>query len=35
MTDGTSNDSERCIVKGWQGRYYEDFTIGDIYKPSR
>jgi itaconyl-CoA hydratase len=20
------------IVKGWQGRFYEDFTVGDIYK---
>ncbi|WP_411968921.1 MaoC family dehydratase [Haloferax sp. YSSS75] len=27
-TDG----SGRRLVAGWQGRYYEDFTVGDIYK---
>lgn len=23
---------QRHLVAGWQGRYYEDFTVGDIYK---
>ena len=23
---------ERRLVAGWQGRYYEDFAVGDIYK---
>lgn len=25
-------ESPRQLVSGWQGRYYEDFTVGDIYK---
>ena len=24
--------TERRLVSGWQGRYYEDFEVGDIYK---
>lgn len=33
MTDKTTNDStDRRLVSGWQGRYFEDFTVGDIYK---
>ncbi len=24
--------SDRRLVEGWQGRYFEDFTVGDIYK---
>lgn len=29
----TANESgQRRLVSGWQGRYYEDFTVGDIYK---
>jgi itaconyl-CoA hydratase len=27
---GTDHDSR--LVEGWQGRYYEDFAVGDIYK---
>lgn len=23
---------EKRLVSGWEGRYYEDFTVGDIYK---
>lgn len=23
---------DRRLVEGWQGRYYEDFVVGDIYK---
>ncbi|QLD90033.1 MaoC family dehydratase [Natronomonas salina] len=23
---------ERRLVAGWQGRYYEDFRVGDVYK---
>lgn len=26
------NLSEKQLNSGWQGRYYEDFTVGDIYK---
>jgi acyl dehydratase len=25
-------DGERRLVAGWQGRYYEDFEVGDVYK---
>ena len=28
----TDNPSEKQLISGWQGRYYEDFTVGDIYK---
>lgn len=28
----TDSDRERQLVEGWQGRYYEDFVEGDIYK---
>ena len=27
-----NRDTERRLVSGWHGRYYEDFTPGDIYK---
>lgn len=27
-----SDNADRRLVPGWQGRYYEDFRIGDIYK---
>lgn len=28
-----SNEArDRRVVEGWQGRYYEDFAVGDIYK---
>jgi acyl dehydratase len=23
---------DRRLVRGWEGRYYEDFTVGDVYK---
>lgn len=40
MTDDGSNsgisetprDHERRLVAGWQGRFFEDFSVGDIYK---
>jgi len=37
MTDGTDDSAdpasdERRLVAGWQGRFYEDFTVGDVYK---
>ena len=33
MTENnTTDEQERQLVAGWQGRYYEDFTIGDVYK---
>lgn len=33
MPDKTRNSpSERRLRTGWQGRYFEDFEIGDIYK---
>jgi itaconyl-CoA hydratase len=25
-------DHERRLVEGWQGRFYEDFAVGDVYK---
>ncbi|MFB6161369.1 MAG: MaoC family dehydratase [Haloferacaceae archaeon] len=27
-----NTESDRRLVAGWQGRYYEDFTVGDVYK---
>jgi acyl dehydratase len=27
-----NDDTDRRLVAGWQGRYYEDFEVGDIYK---
>jgi acyl dehydratase len=24
--------SDRRLVSGWEGRYYEDFSVGDVYK---
>ncbi|KTG07748.1 monoamine oxidase [Haloprofundus marisrubri] len=34
MTDNdtTEETSETRLVEGWQGRYYEDFEVGDVYK---
>lgn len=29
---GNSKQSERRLVSGWQGRYFEDFSVGEIYK---
>ncbi len=26
------DENSRRIIAGWQGRYYEDFEVGDIYK---
>ena len=31
-TEGDDPDHERRLVEGWQGRFYEDFTVGDVYK---
>ena len=28
----SNNETDRRLVSGWEGRYYEDFTIGDVYK---
>jgi acyl dehydratase len=30
--DSDKTERDRRLVSGWQGRYYEDFTVGDIYK---
>jgi acyl dehydratase len=30
-TEGSTADEKRLIA-GWQGRYYEDFAVGDVYK---
>jgi itaconyl-CoA hydratase len=30
--DGSNGDGDRRLVSGWEGRYYEDFAVGDIYK---
>ncbi|MGM0592445.1 MAG: MaoC family dehydratase [Halobacteriota archaeon] len=27
-----TENGARQLVEGWQGRYYEDFTVGDVYK---
>lgn len=27
-----THSGDRRLEAGWQGRYYEDFTVGDIYK---
>ena len=27
-----NNESKHQIISGWQGRFYEDFHVGDIYK---
>ena len=35
MTDHETDDAsgqERRLVSGWQGRFYEDFAVGDVYK---
>jgi acyl dehydratase len=29
---GENDADDRRLVPGWQGRYYEDFAVGDIYK---
>jgi itaconyl-CoA hydratase len=31
LADATDAD-ERRLVAGWQGRYFEDFQVGDVYK---
>ncbi|MDQ1551569.1 MAG: hypothetical protein QOD50_991, partial [Actinomycetota bacterium] len=25
------SDTETRVVEGWNGRYFEDFRVGDIY----
>lgn len=32
MSNDSSESREKKLVSGWQGRYYEDFEVGDIYK---
>ncbi|WP_254829240.1 MaoC family dehydratase [Haloglomus salinum] len=36
MADDTDTEDEadhdRRLVEGWQGRFYEDFAVGDVYK---
>jgi acyl dehydratase len=27
-----TDERDRRLVPGWQGRYYEDFEVGDVYK---
>ena len=31
-TDDADSADERRLIAGWQGRYYEDFAVGDVYK---
>ncbi|MFC7044675.1 MaoC family dehydratase [Halobacteriaceae archaeon GCM10025711] len=26
------SETERRLVRGWEGRYFEDFAVGDVYK---
>jgi acyl dehydratase len=28
----TDTDAPRRLAEGWQGRYFEDFQVGDVYK---
>ena len=28
----TDGGADRRLVGGWEGRYYEDFEVGDVYK---
>ncbi len=30
--DDATDERDRRLVAGWQGRYYEDFSVGDVYK---
>ena len=30
---GDRTDRDHGLVSGWEGRYFEDFTVGDISKP--
>jgi len=32
MTDEATDADDTRLVEGWQGRYYEDFRVGDVYK---
>jgi len=33
MSDNTETETTETRVRaGWQGRFYEDFTVGDVYK---
>ncbi len=32
MDDEISDDGNRRVVPGWSGRFFEDFSIGDIYR---
>jgi acyl dehydratase len=33
MSDSTDHaDRDTRVVEGWQGRFYEDFEVGDVYK---
>ncbi|PSQ23638.1 monoamine oxidase [Halobacteriales archaeon QS_8_65_32] len=29
---GADEEGGRRLIPGWQGRYYEDFEVGDVYK---
>ena len=31
-TDVTTEAADTRVRAGWQGRFYEDFTVGDVYK---
>ncbi|MDQ2052532.1 MaoC family dehydratase [Natronolimnohabitans sp. A-GB9] len=30
--DSTTESDDKQLVSGWNGRYYEDFEVGDVYK---
>lgn len=32
--DGSANAGDCRLVAGWHGRFYEDFTVGDVYPVS-
>jgi acyl dehydratase len=31
-SDDAEGSTDRRLVSGWQGRFYEDFAVGDVYK---
>jgi acyl dehydratase len=32
ISNNTASETGRRLVPGWEGRYYEDFAVGDVYK---
>ena len=32
MSEPTGADGARATIRGWEGRYLEDFSVGDVYR---